>query len=303
VTKISELVNLILAIVLIIGLGFLAKRLKLLEEDDAQKINQVIFYFTLPAFVFLAILEARLDASLIIIPFFALGIGLVCATLAFLAGKKWLAPATLGAFIIASSIGNTGYLGFPITREIFGQANVVKAVFYDHFGTVVFLFTFGFLIAEAYGKSKEKVNRLGELLTFPPLWAMAAAFLLRSVALPEFLLAGLRYLSEATIALIMFSLGLTLEPGKAAKYKLALFLLVLIKLILGPVLVLSSSRFVSLSPVVFGVIALEAGMPTALISLVFGLRYKLDMDFLPAAIMVTTLVSMITIPLWQLLLS
>ncbi len=44
-------------------------------------------------------------------------------------------------------------------------------------------------------------------------------------------------------------------------------------------------------------------MPTALISLVFGLRYKLDMDFLPAAIMVTTLVSMITIPLWQVILA
>lgn len=299
--KAAELITLILAILLIIALGFLAKKTKLLQKEDAQKINQIIFYFTLPAFVFLAILQARLDFSLAIIPVFALAISLVCAGVALGVGRSWLAPATLGGFIIASSVGNTGYLGFPIAREIFGQANVIKAVFYDHLGSVVFIFTIGLLVAETYGERDAKVHRLKELLTFPPLLAMLAAFLLRGVALPAFFLAGVRYLSNATIPLIMFSLGLTLEPGKAGKYKLALFLLILVKLFLGPALVIMSSKFVSLPPVTLGVLALEAGMPSALICLVFGLRYKLDMDFLPAAIMVTTLVSMVTIPLWQIL--
>lgn len=301
--KVSELVTLILAILLIIALGFLAKKAKLLQKEDAQKINQIIFYFTLPAFVFLAILQARLDFSLAIIPVFALAISLVCAGVALGVGRSWLAPATLGGFIIASSVGNTGYLGFPITREIFGESNLVKAIFYDHFGTVGFIFTFGILIARACGQRTAKTNTLKEIFTFPPLIAMVAAFLLRRIELPIFLMTGLWYLSDATIPLIMFSLGLTLEPGRAGNYKLALFLLVLIKLLLGPFLILLSSRFISLPADTLGVLVLEAGMPTALISLVFGLRYKLDMDFLPAGIMVTTLVSMVTIPLWQLFLA
>jgi len=303
VIKAAELITLILAILLIIALGFLAKKAKLLQKEDAQKINEIIFYFTLPAFVFLAILKAHLDLSLVLIPIFALAISLISAGIAFAVGRNWVAPATLGGFILASSVGNTGYLGFPITREIFGEANVIKAVFYDHLGTVVFIFTLGLLVAETYGESNGKISRLKELLTFPPLLAMIAAFLLRGVVLPAFLLTSLKYLSDATIPLIMFSLGLTLEPGKAGKYKLILFLLILIKLFLGPALVIMSSKFVSLPPVTLGVLILEAGMPTALISLVFGLRYKLDMDFLPAAIMVTTLVSMVTIPLWQVVLS
>lgn len=301
--KLSELVSLVLAILLLIGLGFLARKLRLLKKEDARSLNQVIIYFALPAFIFNAVLKAKLDISLLIVPLFALAIISLCAAVAHILGKRIrLASATLGGFVLAAAIGNTGYMGFPLTQELYGKPEVIKAVFYDHFGSVLFIFTVGLFIAETYGESGAKINRLKEIATFPPLLAMMAAFLLRGVELPAFFQRSVDYFSGATIPLIMFSLGLNLEPGKARNYKLALFLLVLIKLLFGPALVLFSGRLLSLPAATLGVVVLETSMPTALITSVFGLKYKLDIDLLSGAIMVTTLVSMLTIPFWQIVL-
>ncbi len=298
--RLSELISLVLAILVVIGLGFLARKFKLLKKEDARNLNQVIIYFALPAFIFNAVLKAKLEISLLIVPIFALSIISVCAAVAFILGKKIkLASATLGGFVLAAAIGNTGYIGFPLTQELFGKAEVVKAVFYDHFGSVLFIFTAGLYIAETYGKSGVKIHRLKEIASFPPLLAMLAAFLLRGVELPLFFQKSIEFLSGATIPLIMFSLGLTLEPGKANNYKFALFLLVLIKLLLGPVLILFAGRLISLPMTTLGVVVLETSMPTALITSVFGLKYELDTDLLSSAIMITTLVSMLTIPFWQ----
>ena len=43
-------------------------------------------------------------------------------------------------------------------------------------------------------------------------------------------------------------------------------------------------------------------MPSMMLSLVFGIRYKLDVDFIAAAILVTTVGAVVTVPLAQVLL-
>ncbi len=48
-------------------------------------------------------------------------------------------------------------------------------------------------------------------------------------------------------------------------------------------------------------LALQAGMPSVMLSLVVGQRFKLDTDFIASAILVTTIGCLVTIPLVQLL--
>ena len=47
------------------------------------------------------------------------------------------------------------------------------------------------------------------------------------------------------------------------------------------------------------VVVLEASMPAAMLSYVLGLKYRLDISFIPSAIVLTTLASLVTVPLWQ----
>jgi predicted permease len=48
-------------------------------------------------------------------------------------------------------------------------------------------------------------------------------------------------------------------------------------------------------------LALQAGMPSVMLALVVGQRFKLDTAFIAAAILVTTVGCLITIPIVQLL--
>ncbi len=258
----------------------------------------------MPALIFRAVYESKISLALLKIPVLAIAIGMVSLAIAYLIGRSLrLKGPTLGAFILVAAIGNTGYLGYPLTLQLFGIHNLVKAVFYDLAGTVVFTFTVGLVVAQKYGESRGKVNILKEILLFPPLLGLFAslipAFVLKGVILPKFLNDTIGFLAEATIPLVMLTIGLSLEIAKVKNYLLPIAAVVLIKLIFTPLIALFGCSAVGMAGVDLGVVILEASMPSFLLSLVIGLKYGLDTDFLPAAIVVTTSLSMLTIPVWQ----
>ncbi|MBI4744699.1 MAG: AEC family transporter [Actinobacteria bacterium] len=299
-----DLLNLILGFVLIIALGFIGKKTGLLEEKDRDVVNKVIIYFTLPALIFIAVLNSKPTLALFKIPVLAFFVAFLCGIIAFVIGKILkLNPKTFGAFLIASTIGNTGYLGFPLTQKIYGNENLIKAIFYDFFGTVVLILTVGVYIAEIYGEYRGKeaslISSLKEILFFPSLWALVLGLGLKSILLPNFLLSGLESLASATIPLIMFSVGLSLRLEGIREYKILLFFLCLIKLIISPFTAYLFGQVLQMNKEMLGISVLEASMPTVILSLAIGTKYKLDLSFLATAILVTTLLSIVTIMFWQ----
>jgi hypothetical protein len=256
----------------------------------------------MPALIFRAVVKAGSVSGLLVVPLFGLLIMSFSTILAFgLAKFLKLEPPTFGALLLAAAIGNTGYLGYPISLELFGLENLVKAVFYDLFGTVIFMFTVGLVIAEYYGSSTGRINKVKEIATFPPLIALVVALLLKQINLPIFLTKTIDYLGAATIPLIMLTIGLSLEATQIKTFKIPILIAVIIKLIISPAFALLTTSLFALPQTSLGIIVLEASMPTVMFSLIIGLKYGLDISFLPAVIVVTTLISMLTIPLWQFL--
>lgn len=277
----------------------------LIEKAHTSILNNIIIYLAMPALIFRAVFESKISLSLLEIPLLAVATVALSMALAYIIGRLLhLKQPTFGALLLVAAIGNTGYLGYPLTLQLFGIKNLVKAVFYDLSGTVVFTFTIGLLIAQRYGKGNGKVNIAKEVITFPPLIGLAVALVLKGlgIGLPTFLTETVGFLAGATIPLVMLTIGLSLEVAAAKNYTLAIAVVVLVKLVVAPLIALFGGKLVGMSGSDLGVMVLEASMPSFLLSLVIGLRYGLDTDFLPAAIVVTTLLSMISIPVWQYLL-
>ncbi len=275
----------------------------MLSRDDADVLNNVIVYLALPALIFTAIRTSEPTLALLVFPLVGWGIILLCLAAAFALGRLLkLGNATLGAFLLVAALGNTGYLGYPLALAIFGDKQLVKAVFYDVFATALALLTIGIWLAGRFGKSDNSAGRRAvEILTFPPLIAVALGFLFKFVPLPGFVLQVVDYLAKATVPLIMLAIGVSLRPGHILDYKWPIAAAGLIKLLLAPVLALAAARVAGFSAVDAGILILQASMPAMTLSFVIGQRYKLDTDFIPAAIFTTTAVSALTIPLWQLL--
>lgn len=277
----------------------------LLEKAHTLILNNIIIYLTMPALIFRAVFESRISLSLLKIPLVALAIAALSMGVAYIVGRfLHLKRPTFGAFLLVAAIGNTGYLGYPLTLQLFGIGNLVKAVFYDLSGTVVFTFTIGLLVAQRYGQGNGKVNIIKEVFTFPPLIGLLVALVVKGlgIGLPNFLTDTIGFLAGATIPLVILTIGLSLELTEVRTYALAIAVVVLIKLVVAPIVAMLGGNILGMSGSDLGIMVLEASMPSFLLSLVVGLRYGLDTDFLPAAIVVTTMLSMITIPVWQYLL-
>lgn len=294
-----ELLIFIPAMVLIIGIGWGLKRIGFLGPADIEVLNKVIIYVSLPALIFLAVQRADLSLSVAKFPLFAIVIMLLTLIVAFAAGYLLKLPPKLkGAFLLVTVMGNTGYLGFPMTIGLFGQQNLVKSVFYD-FGTVALLFTVGIMIAGYFGDPEHKMNVLKEFAMFPSVLALVAGLCFNPLPLPGFIITTLDYLGQATVPVIMLTVGLTLEAKRIGKYAAPLAAMLAIKLVLSPIFGYLAAAAGGLSGVDLGVVVLEASMPAVMLSLVVGLKYKLDTEFTSLAILVSIIVSLATIPAVQ----
>ena len=299
----TTLATTILTFTAIVAVGAVLRATGVLRREDTRPINALIIYVGLPAFIFQAVHAAELRPDLWGVVAVAWIVFAVMALLAWLVARAHKLPRPMaGAFIIATALGNTGYIGYPITLALLGAKELPEAVFYDVFGTVGALVFVGLLIAQRFGESDEaRVNPLRELVTFPAVIALAAALLLRPFAIPELVSSGLGLLANMVAPLIMVSVGLSLRFRTLGRAAVPLTLLSVLRLVVAPVLALAVGTVLLGAGAPLRVAVLEAGMPSMMLTLVVGERFGLDTDFIASAIFVTTAASAVALPLIQLL--
>jgi predicted permease len=299
----TTLVPTILMFVAIVGVGAAVRSTGILRREDARGINAIIIYIGLPAFIFKAVHAAALRADLLVVIAVAWVVFGVMTLLAFGAARLLRLPRTVaGGFIIAVALGNTGYIGYPITEALFGVGALPEAIFYDVFGTVTALVLFGMLIAQRFGDNDEaRVNPLRELATFPAIWALLLALVMRQVPIPDVVGNGLALLASMVAPLIMLSVGLSLRFSTLGRDVGAISVVSVLRLLVAPAVALGIGWFALGRGVPLTVTTLEAGMPTMMLTLVVGDRFGLDTDFIASAIFVTTALCAVTLPLVQML--
>lgn len=287
----------ILTLAAIVCAGALLRAARLVRDGDQHVLNAVIIYIGLPAFIFRAVHKATLAPDLwrsVLVAWLVFGVLLGLAL--FAARALRLEPTRAGAFALAASLGNTGYIGYPVTLALLGSTALPYALFYDVFGTVFALVLIGMPLAARFGAdSRVPRNVLRELATFPAVPALLVGLAMRGVQIWTPVSHGLELLANLVTPLVMLSVGIALKPALVAKSARPLALVGALKLLVGPLLAIGASALLMRAPG-SGATVLEAGMPTMMLTYVVGERYGLDTDFIAAAIFVTTVASAITIP-------
>lgn len=284
----------------IVAIGAVLRAVGILAAADSKPLNAVIVYVALPAFVFQAVRRAELGPDVWMV------VAVSWLVFAVVLGLAWMLtlvrasdPRRRGAILLVSALGNTGYIGYPITAALLGTAAVPLAVFSDVFGTVFALVLVGFPIAARFGRSERgRVNVLRELVTFPAVIALVAGLGARTFAVPDPVSSGLDMLASVVAPLIMLSVGVSLRPRALARGVADVAIVSLLRLAVAPAAALVlGGLFLTGDALRVG--ALQAGMPAMMLSLAVGERFGLDTEFIASAIFVTTLLSALTIPLVQ----
>lgn len=300
-----DVTSLLLVVAGLLAFAFIGVVLRvsgLLKAEDAKPINSVLLYAALPALIFSKVQPAPIDRSLAILPLMGWGIVVVGLALAWLVARLLkLEGPTAGAFLLVAVFGNTGYVGYPLAQALLGDSGLVRAVFSDVFGNTAAVVIIGTLIAAHYGDHDEKVHPVREILTYPPFIALAAALVLHGVTLPESVSTWLDALGSIVIPTIMISLGLTLKPRAVGGHLLPALGAAALKLVVLPLIALGVGLFLVNDADTLRIVVLQAGVPSMMLSMIIGQRFKLDLDFIASAILVTMLGAVLAIPLLQLL--
>ena len=201
------------------------------------------------------------------------------------------------SFMVVVVLGNTGFLGYPITQGIFGNAGLIRAVFCDVSTSIIFVVLSFILILLFGGTMKTAVKKI---LTFMPLWAIVLGILFNIFHIPITSVGStvVGYLAGATIPLIMISLGLSLNIRGLTNHLKEVSLASILKLVIYPLIALGVLSLLHVTGFNHTIGFIEATMSSAMLGLVIAITYKLDWELTSDCIFTTTLFSLVTIPIF-----
>jgi len=287
----------IITIVLMIIIGYACRRLDFLKGEDTQTLNKIVVYIAIPSLIFMAMYSADLSniKTFGTITLICITVGLISGIFAYIfTYLKGYPSKTRWGVVAASTLFNSGFLGYPVVLGVFGASGLVRAIFYDVGSTILFI-SFGIFFLIIYGGSYQEIIKRSVL--FPPLLAVIMGVIANLLHLPlgSVIPSTLNYLGGAAIPLIMLSLGLSLEfKGIKEYFGIASFVSAL-KLVISPLIAMIVVGLVGFTGLDRTVSIVEAGMPSAMLSLVLAITYDLDVKATVACIFLSTALSMISL--------
>lgn len=290
----------IVSIMVMILIGALSKRIGLLKEEDVEILNNIVINMALPCMIFNALysVDVSLLPSLSILTVYILITSLIVGILTYSLLKIlcWDSKK-IWSFMVVVVLGNTGFLGYPITQGIFGNAGLVRAVFCDISTSITFIIL-SFLMILIFGGTMKTALR--KIITFMPLWAiiLGIIFNIFSIPITDVGSTVVSYLAGATIPLIMISLGLSLNIRGLKNHFKEVGLASVIKLVIYPLIALCVLSLLHITGFNRTIGFIEATMSSAMLGLVIAVTYKLDWDLTSDCILTTTLFSLVTIPIF-----
>ncbi len=280
-------------ILLLAGIGVLLHRTL---RIDVTAISRLIFFAFAPALVFTLLIDSQIAiADLILMSSFALAVTIATGLLSLLVARALrLPPSLAAAFILVATFMNSGNFGLPLNLFAFGPEALAWASIY-FITSAMLTISLGVVVATA-GKSSFR-HILGELLRVPALYAVVAALLVRAAGwnLPSAILRPIELLSAASIPSMLILLGLQVSSAGAPRLGRLIAAAAGIRLLVSPALAWLLALGLGLTGAGRQAAILESAMPTAVLTTVLALEYRVEPEFVTGAVLATTLLSPFTL--------
>ncbi len=315
---IAVILEQLLRLFLVLCIGALLAKLDIVDQHTKQKLTKLMLYVTTP----LMILDAFNDrlqmisngetggTSLHIGYLFAVSIGfyVVMILLGVLVTVLFRFPKdTRNLYTFMTVFGNVGFIGFPIALAVCGSEGLFYAAILNSVFNVL-IYTVGVILITAGKEENSGENRSAwqrmqpkKLLLTPGVLCCAVAVLLFTlkIQLPSLLADTCDTLGGLTSPLAMIVVGANLAgmPLKNTLGNLRLNLYTLVRQLILPVLMWLVIRIVIPHETLASVLLLMAAMPIANMAALFATEYKSDEKLASQAIFVTTLCSLVSLPL------
>jgi len=258
-------------------------------EYRVEFVTRLAMTLSVPCLIFVALMKTQVEPSALaglslasFVAYFLVGLLSFLVVLIFkLDRQTYLAPLIFG---------NTGNLGLPLALFAFGQTGLEYAVVV--FAVMAILsFTIGIWIVAGAGS-------FGRVLKEPLVAAtlLGALFLWQGWETPLFLTNTLELIGQMAIPIMLITLGVAVARLEIKRVGLAV-LLAIIKVVLCVGAAYAASIYFALDPVAAAVLIVQVATPVAVTSYMLAEKYGADAQPVAGLVVVSTLLSVITLPL------
>ncbi|MDD7971105.1 AEC family transporter [Roseinatronobacter alkalisoli] len=287
----------------LIGLGFGAGRSGFFPPQATAYLTKFVFYFALSAMLFgfsanlsLAdLLDMRAAGAYLLACAVVYGLVMLVA----FARRAKLDTATIEAH--CAIIGNTGFLGVPMLVVLLGDASVKTVLLVLTIDMIIFSSLFTVLITLARGGRVDRTlpaRLLGAVVRNPMVMAMVLGLTWSATGwqVPMPVNDFLTLLGAAATPCALFAIGASLADKKVERLRIVSWL-TFAKLFLHPVAVaVAALGLFAVDPYVAGVLIAAAALPVAGNVFILAQHYQAGPARVSATILVSTLVSIATLP-------
>ena len=291
----------------LVVVGFVAGKLGYLGGAFDRQLSRLVINVTCPALILSSAMTGVLPDRKYILPL------LLISTLTYLllTAVGFLLPRYLiydrnarGPVGFALIFGNVGFMGYPVVASIFGHEAVFYAAVLNVVNTFA-VFTVGTMLITGVSSDRQRFEK--KVLYSTP---MLAAYLTMAIVafriddIPEAISQPLIMLGNITVpaALLIIGSSMSQLSPRTMLGNRTVYSTTLLRLVILPVGVHFLMRLVGFDPFVVNINTLVIAMPVATYGTIPCLKYGKDTTMITEVTFITTLVSVITIPVLVMLL-
>lgn len=294
----------LLAIAEIFGLmaiGGLARKLDYLDERDIDRWSKMVLDWLYPAFIFTSIttgFQTERLGELWTLPVIGLGLSLfwVLLGLGLRFGLKTDDVVKKRTFLYFCAMNNYGYLPIVIVQNIWGNGAMLASLIFLNIGSIVANWTIG---VGVFGGSNLK-SMMRSMAT-PNLIGTIIAIVFSILGWHHYLPTIANHIIEkagaASVPLLLILGGASLFRRTSFSLSWQVLYVAIVRLLILPVCAIAVLKMLPIASDIFHIAVIVALMPVAISGPIMARVYKGDVDFAANAALVSTIASILTIPL------
>jgi predicted permease len=290
---VTVLVEILLPIFLIIGIGVVFVRLK---GPDFKSISDLTLYFFTPCLIFAGLLKGH-DQIAAFLPratlfMVALTLGLWGLSVGVGRGLR-LDERQRSAFSLTTVMMNCGNYGLPLVLFAYGPEGLAYGVIV----LVLFTFPLGTLAVYIASRGRDRpLQALVEMFKVPLFHAifLAAVWRVFSLPMPDWLFKAVDMLGQAAIPGLLILLGMQLGRTRLSGDLKPILASSFLRLIISPLIALLLCRLLGIEGLPRNVLVLQTSTPPAIIPLLYAVNYDTHPEMVAGTIFVATLLSVLT---------
>ncbi|WP_457641564.1 AEC family transporter [Persephonella sp.] len=287
------------SVVLFFAAGYLARKLRIFDENSSDTLIKFIIYFAFPSLVIYNVHFLEMKSSFFWIIVSGWFVILFSILLSFAVGKIFkFNKVTLASFVMMASFGNTSFLGFPFQMAFLGEEGLRYAVVFDQLASFLPVSLISPIIL-AYGQGYKGIKiDIKKIITFPPFVALIFAFLIREISIPDFVLKSLKMVGMTVIPLALFSIGISLKLSRVKERFKEISTVIFIKMLFVPLVVVILLYVFSVDiDTLWLSFIVEISMPPMVLASIFVIGAGLDRDLAVSSVGMGIIFSFISVPL------